>query len=273
MRQVMTVADADGNEIPSMTESYLAWREWFGMKGEPIHSSKRNGVCMYCGGWKELVTEQYGRLWCVCAVEERTRILQLQHSEFRSLGNQLASFENFEIWGEILQADKLIGMRDYLSDWSKSPKGWVTIIGPPGTGKSHLLSAINKMYMPWSLYMTSADFESKAFKATKVKKKDEDNEYDLEDMLNVISQAPILLFDDIGAEYGKDFVISLIRHVFDFRYQRPNEYLTISTSNHPMSELTSKWDARVSDRIFDKKLSHIISLGGCQSWRRTNGNS
>lgn len=264
---ITMLADAEGNEIPSMTESYFAWKEWFGKNNTPIHVTKKNGVCVFCGGWKELVTEQYGRMWCICAVEERTKILRLQNSEYRSLGLQEATFDNFQTWGELLQEDKLITMVDYLKEWAKFPKGWVTLIGPPGVGKSHMLSAINKELSPWALYITSADFESKAFRAQKGIA-----DYNLEDMLNVISQTPILLFDDLGAEYGKEFIVSLIRHVFDFRYQRPTEYISVVTSNYDISTLNKNWDWRTSDRIHDKQIAKIIDLSSCMSWRRHDGN-
>jgi DNA replication protein DnaC len=146
------------------------------------------------------------------------------------------------------------------------PSKWITILGDPGSGKSHVLSALDKKLNPWSLYITSADFEAKSFRATKGVA-----EYSLEDMLDVISQAPILLYDDFGLEYGKDYIRALIRRVFDFRYRRPTEYITIVTSNLDKSELYET-DPRIADRILDNKIGKLIVLEDVASWRRHNGN-
>lgn len=267
--ELTTILDADGNPLPSMTESYLAWRGWCAQKHIPMTATYKNGICEFCGGWKEITTKQYGRMRCLCAVEQRTKELAIQHSEYKSICNPNATLENFQIWGTIASKDSLVKLTDYVGDWYLWPDKWITIMGNPGSGKSHILSALNKRLEPWSLYITSADFESKAFKLTgTVKGKDD---YTLEDMIEVISQSPILLYDDYGLEYGKEYIRALIRRVLDFRYRRPTEYITVVATNCDKDELYMR-DDRIADRLLDNKIGRLIVLEDVKSWRRNNGN-
>jgi len=263
---INSIFDADGNTLPSMTESYLAWRAHCARTHRPMQPTFVNGTCSLCEGWRELQTSQYGRMWCICEVAKRTQELDLQHSEYRSISNADATLDNFEPWGTDDSQDQIIILTDYLKEWLMWPSQWVTLIGGVGSGKSHLLSALDKMLKPWSLFITVTDFESKAFKATKGKA-----EYTLEDMLSVIQQAPILLFDDLGLEHGSEYIVSLERSVMDFRYRRPEEYVTVVTTNKSRSKLY-EWDTRVADRILDNKVGKLFMLDKIASRRRFDGN-
>lgn len=263
--EVSTVKDQEGNEIPSLTQSYFVWKQHFDALNMPLKAIKKDGVCTFCGGNQEVVTKQYGRMWCACKIESRTNILRMITAEYKSIGIVGATLDNFKIWGEWnKQVDQLIIMLDLVKEWVEFPNSWLKIEGPPGTGKSHILSAINRIFEPWSLYINSMDLENKAYKTMR------SNGTNLNDMLDTVSQVPILLFDDLGSEYGKEFIVSLVRYIIDFRYQRPTEYITVVASNFDVGELYRGFDPRISDRIHDTNITKIINLEHVSSWRTDN---
>jgi DNA replication protein DnaC len=144
------------------------------------------------------------------------------------------------------------------------PQKWVHIQGRVGCGKSHMLMALATYLGTWALYITATDLESKVFKAL------EDKE--LEDMVESIKRAPILLLDDIGMDYGSDFPKSIMRKIIDFRYTVPWEFVTVTTSNLGRVELRA-YDQRIADRILDDKIGKVLRLPNVGSWRTQHANS
>lgn len=248
---------------PSMLRSYLAWRKnGLGTLPRPKHDD----TCPICKGWLEIQTKEYGPLYCLCAVTTHTLVLDIQYKPFNSIANQDATLENLQDWGSAQSIDTIICLKDFFKSWIEWPTLWALIVGVPGCGKTHLLSALHKIFKPWSLYITSADFESKAFSATKGLE-----DYGIETFINLLCTVPILLYDDLGLEYGSEYITALFRKVIDFRYQKASELPTIITSNHDVAALY-EWDPRITDRITDIHSSRTIIMKGVRSWRqRGNG--
>lgn len=249
-------------EPPSLLTSYFAWRK-HGKGKLPDLPLDANNNCSICGGWQEVYTKEYGPIYCLCAVHSEEIFLKVMRSGYSSMKNTKATFDNLDDWGSMQSIDTIICVKDFFRAWIEWPVLWAFIVGVPGSGKTHILSALDNIFSPWSLYITSADFESKAFQATK----GVGDVGTVEDFIQVLSTTPILLYDDLGLEYGSEYITALFRKVIDFRYQRAKTLPTVITSNHEVSALYN-WDPRITDRITDIHISRTLIMKGVGSWRQ-----
>lgn len=88
--------------------------------------------------------------------------------------------------------------------------------GLPGTGKSHLATAILQAILPehCGLYMTCMGM-IRTIRGTWRK----DSERGETEVLNTIARAPLLVLDEIGVQYGTDGEQTIIFDVLDRRYR------------------------------------------------------
>lgn len=135
---------------------------------------------------------------------------------------------------------------------------WLVMLGSKGWGKTHLATAIvnyriEKPDLPAAKFVTVPDFLAELRSA-----------YDTgthESVIEVYRFAPMLVLDDLGAQYnrgggGVSWAEEQIYRVLDYRYGRRLE--TVVTSNARMSDL----DDRVADRLLDTRtgLVGIVNL-------------
>ena len=56
--------------------------------------------------------------------------------------HQTETFGSYDVlWAGRANKDKLLGIRRKLELWLEQPKGWYVLMGPPGSGKTHLAAA------------------------------------------------------------------------------------------------------------------------------------
>lgn len=120
------------------------------------------------------------------------------------------------------------------------------INGNTGLGKTFLSSAICHALAEngiLSLYITYSDLISNikaGFDATSS---------GVEDLLAIARRVPVLILDDLGAEYITDFSI---RCLFDIVNHRRNERLPmVISSNLTLSEVSSRYDERIASRLLE----------------------
>ena len=93
---------------------------------------------------------------------------------------------------------------------------------------------------------------------------------ELNDMMSIIKKVPVLLFDDMGSDYGKDFPKSQLRMVIDSRYSLPIYNTVVATNLN--EDAIRRYDNRLGDRVLDVNQTTVIKFNFV-SWRaRTNGN-
>jgi DNA replication protein DnaC len=128
--------------------------------------------------------------------------------------------------------------------------GWLVLSGPSGAGKSHILKSIATAIKPIGLYITATDFERKVFESMR--------DDTLDSFVLAISQAPVLLFDDLGAEYGKDFVKAQLTSVFIARDNQAKDLPTIVTTNLDRPQI--KQIPRVGSRLLNQDVAKFLPL-------------
>jgi len=190
-------------------------------------------------------------------------MFRLQHAKLSSPIRPEYNLGQLEPWGSSGIQAALMQIVDSLEQWLIWPDKWITIMGSVGIGKTHMLHSLANNLRPWSLYITSSDLQSKVFEAM-----DRDSNFTVEDVVHIASHAPFLFLDDLGAEYGNsNFAMAILRRIIDYRYQRPEEYVTVVSSNLNQTQIVD-FDPRIADRLFDNKIGSSILLNYSQSWRR-----
>ena len=260
MKQILQYEDADGNITYSRLGSWLAWREQ-----EVILSVPRNksGICTICEGYG-IVRSRYGPMRCFCEIESETIELAKTHKKYQS-SYAKKSMDDFVTWGSAQSTQVLENFHKLVYNWSIWPDSWLTIIGQPGTGKSHVLAALAEFFGPWALYITATDFDAWLHRLM-----DSDEDGTMTEFLDAVKTTPILLFDDLGSEYvktGVDWLRSNLRKVIDFRYLRPKEFPTVVTTNLNR-DFIMQYDMRIGSRILDVDNVDVIELAEVGDYRR-----
>lgn len=125
------------------------------------------------------------------------------------------------------QADALRIARDFAENFERHAKRGSNLIfsGLPGTGKSHLATAILQALMPErvGLYTTCMSV-IRAVRATWRR----DSERSESQVLDTLAAVPLLVLDEIGVQYGTDGEQTILFDVLDRRYRdiRPSILLT-----------------------------------------------
>ena len=140
------------------------------------------------------------------------------------------------------------------------PPWAVVAFGPPGTGKTHIATAIfhDLLCRGW----TGKWFEvAEALEEVKLEFGDEERDGRT---MKLLREAPLLLLDDLGAERQSDFALERISLVLRHRYSR--QMPTIITTNHDSLTALDDIDRRLSSRLGGREALQI-NFAGRKDWR------
>lgn len=213
-----------------------------------IKSIEPNYFCKKCND-----TGFVDGTYCSCLKKEITRVL-LEKSGFGKLEDFRDS--NFSIFENPEEMQKIYSV---MQAWCNkdSDKNLIYLLGPTGTGKTHLLRCMaNEMIKQNKIVLLTTAFNLSQlfFKYHTSKEKDQ--------ILDDILSCEVLFIDDLGTE---PFFNNITR---EYTYLVINErrmkgLRTIITSNLTPSELKERYDERIFSRILDKKTSITLELKGC----------
>jgi DNA replication protein DnaC len=116
--------------------------------------------------------------------------------------------------------------------------------GLPGTGKSHLATAILQAILPGrcGLYMTCMGLIREVRNTWR-----KDSERGEAEVLRIIGQVPLLVLDEIGVQYGTDGEQTILFDVLDRRYREMKP--TILLTNQAKQGLKDFIGERSFDRL------------------------
>jgi DNA replication protein DnaC len=269
---------------PNLFRSWLAWRNFF--KEEKINLFTLTGVehptrmlfiqkerarrgialsdvCPVCDGWEQTMLNGEP-VYCMCRVLGWETELRMTQDDLFHVPNK-TKIEDLKVYGDIQAKMRLTQFLKDLNTWVKDPTMWLTISGPVGTGKSHALKALANIFWPLALYVPATEFESRIFSWM--------SEGLLEENLQIVTKAPILLYDDMGADYGGKFAEAKLRGVIDWRYSHAKDHITVVTTNIPLQVLIGNAGAndRIASRILDNAIAQRIDLSKVPDYRLTVG--
>ena len=138
------------------------------------------------------------------------------------------------------------------------------LTGPPGTGKSHLISSILRGMIlkgqvfqlyhqdPRAIFITVPDLFLK-IRGTFNK----DGGQNEEDIVEHLRNVPFLFLDDLGSEKPSEWVTTTLYTIIDARYRE--ERVTLVTTNLTLDEIAGQLHSRIASRLSAGK---IIKLNG-----------
>lgn len=156
--------------------------------------------------------------------------------------NKNMTFENFERREGTEKAVE--EARLYANKFSKVKKG-LLFIGTTGSGKTHLACAIGN-------HLLNEGYDVK-FKRAVDLPTDAKRDYNA---LEPLKKCQLLIVDDMGADTDAQWISTLWLSIIDYRigYMLP----TVITTNLNEEEMMSRFDKRITDRIFGN--SHKITI-------------
>ena len=210
---------------------------------------------MTCGdiGWVRrdvpVGDPDFGEIFpCTCALarfesERRQRLTKL--SNLGALGG--VTFDALDPIG--IDASAVDQARGYAA----APSGWIVLLGPTGSGKTHLAAAIANERIEAGqpvFFVTAADLLDH-LRSTYAP--GSDLAYD--EMFEQVRGVPLLVLDDLGGESATPWAREKLAQVLTHRY---NERLpTVITTPGPVRKL----DERIAGRLVDSAIARIVRLG------------
>jgi DNA replication protein DnaC len=261
-----TTTSVRGGIYPSTLYSYLAsYKSTYGFQSTERLTGKRfpythellaatsgTSTCPFCAKVhdKLINDERYGLVYCLCQVLELINDTGNILNAIRSKVSPV-SLEELKAWGLPDERKSLHEAVSAAKNFIDDPSRWLVLSGNTGSGKTHMLMSIANTFGPYALYITAGDFERIAFQSLRNGVFDQ--------FIDLLENAPFLLFDDWGSEHGKDFVASKFRAVIDYRYARWPQLPVAITTNRGAASMID-YDDRVASRFMERDKVNIVQM-------------
>jgi len=146
--------------------------------------------------------------------------------------------------------------RDTLDKTAAYPRLNLYLYGPPGSGKTHLATALVRDHYPKFRIVKPMDI-TREIRENQCRDAEED-------IINKYAKRDMLVIDDLGAEKATEFSVQTIYEIVDRRYMDMSLGLII-TSNLSLEQLAEKTgNHRISSRLAG--MCRIIKLAD-RDWR------
>lgn len=156
----------------------------------------------------------------------------------------------FSTWRINRRYPVLRKVRDKVQSWAIcKAMPFLTLAGPPGTGKTHLAQAATQVIVSEGMtvmYRRADDLLDELRKATLAHKKEE--------VLNDIRAVGFLIIDDLGMEKISEWTASSLDDIIDIRYSLRSNLMVCTNAK------SEDLPPRVADRLADKNLGEVIQL-------------
>lgn len=193
---------------------------------------------------------------CACMSKRRS----LERIERSGLSDLLRHY-TMETWKNVEPWHRKA--REMAERYAENSEGWFYAAGNPGTGKTHLCTALCGMLIEKGFnvrYMLWRDI------SVRVKSRVNDDEA-YREIVNPLKTVKVLYIDDLFKSGGnpRDADINFAFELLNFRYNDRN-LLTIISSEKNVQDLM-QIDEAVGSRIYERSKDYYLDLSRMKNWR------
>ena len=167
------------------------------------------------------------------------------------------NFENFDIRGMNADKEQRESLRMALEaarQFADSPENWLVLVGPPGSGKTHLAAAIANQQLKSGhpVFFAGVSELLDSLRPTF----EPESKRDYTKTLEEVKESPLLILDDLSVETATAWAREKLYQILNYRYNARAP--TVITITHPSLE---GLDARLKSRLMDPRISNVIPIG------------
>lgn len=174
------------------------------------------------------------------------------------------TFETMELSGRdnTIDASSLRKAKETAQTYSHDPMGWLVISGPSGTGKTHIAAAIVNRLITESKpakFINVSDLLNQMRLEIDYENPDHLNE----NLLDHLSNAPMLVLDDLGTHSRTQWAEEKLDQLLGYRYDR--RLPTVVTTSEKIEDLPERINTRLSDPFIADHIYLKRGLGNPDS--------
>lgn len=241
----------------------------FESSGEDGDSKASEPVCPLCRGYGFVTRDvpvghpEFGEAFpCECRLEQIGRERRRKLEEMANLGPLTRlTFETLNRGGRKSDSakdrDRFARAVEQAEMFANEPRGWLLLLGPPGSGKTHVAAAIANVRLGLAepvLFVVVPDLLDHLRSAFSPS-----SETSYDELFETVRTHPLLILDDFGSHSATPWAQEKLFQIVNTRFN--HQLPTVLTMSHGVEEL----EERVRVRVTDGELTKVLVLGPSRS--------